>query len=103
MTAGVYAIINTVNNMAYIGSSVNIERRWCCHRSDLKLGIGPSKSIVAAWRAAGPDGFRWTILELVDGDEDALESSDGADVVLKRLERRAGSGRGTPAAEEEGG
>lgn len=116
MTAGVYVIVNKADGFVYVGSSVNIERRWCCHRSDLKLGIGPSKSMVAAWQTVGPRGFAWAVLETVD-NVDGLESAEqhwmdqytgrlynrrkwarrarplkglraiGAEVVLSRLER----------------
>lgn len=38
MRAGVYVITNQVNGKQYVGSSVNIGKRWIAHRSALRLG-----------------------------------------------------------------
>lgn len=36
--AGIYQIRNIVNGKVYIGSAVNIERRWGMHKNRLKAG-----------------------------------------------------------------
>lgn len=72
MTAGVYAIINTANGMAYIGSSINIEARWQVHRSNLKLGYLLPIGLRDAWQAVGGTGFELRVLEEVCPDEASL-------------------------------
>lgn len=34
--SGIYAIYNTIENKYYVGSSVNIQRRWNSHLRELK-------------------------------------------------------------------
>lgn len=59
MTSGVYAIINSDDGTAYVGSSVNIESRWAGHRYTYTS-----------------DAFEWVILEETEPTPDALESAE---------------------------
>lgn len=68
MTCGVYAIINTVNDKLYIGSSINIEARWAVHKSGLKRGNG-SKHLQRAWNLYGNSIFEFVILEECEKEE----------------------------------
>lgn len=56
---GVYLVRNTVNNMVYVGSSSDIERRIATHRSQLRTGKHPSKKLQAAWDEHGEDSFEF--------------------------------------------
>jgi predicted GIY-YIG superfamily endonuclease len=47
--SGVYEIKNTLNNKRYIGSSVNIQKRWYAHKRMLNLNTHPNKHLQAAW------------------------------------------------------
>lgn len=76
MTAGVYAIVNTVDGMAYVGSSVDIEIRWVNHRSTLRRGEGPSRAMVEAWQEHDGQGFEFLVLEEVLADDEALEEAE---------------------------
>jgi group I intron endonuclease len=63
---GVYEIVNTVNGKRYIGSSVNINRRWGGHRNDLDKGNHRNSHLQHAWNKYGKDCFTFTILECCD-------------------------------------
>ena len=62
---GVYQILNLVNGKFYIGSSVNIQRRFSTHRTLLRLGEHPNKYLQNAWNKYGENSFRFIILEEV--------------------------------------
>jgi hypothetical protein len=65
MTAGVYAIRNSVTNTIYIGSSQNIERRWLSHRAALRSGRHSVAPLQAAWVADGEQAFAVELLDEV--------------------------------------
>lgn len=65
MTAGVYAIRNTANGRMYVGSAINIARRWRTHRTTLHTGTA-AKAIQADWNCYGPGAFTLVILEKID-------------------------------------
>lgn len=65
MTAGIYAITNTVNGHQYVGQSEDIEQRWALHRSQLGKGKHHSRYLQRAWNAHGPDCFTFVILEVI--------------------------------------
>lgn len=67
MTCGIYKIRNKINDKFYIGSSINIEKRWNVHRT-LK---GNSKVLTAAFKKYGFDNFEFTIVEVIK-DRDTL-------------------------------
>lgn len=74
MACGIYAIVHTDTNDRYIGQSKDIHRRWRDHKRALETGSAHSTVLQEAWRAHGPDKFRFEILELCEpGDLDALE------------------------------
>ena len=64
-------IRNKVNNKVYIGSSVNIERRWYSHRYDLRCNKHNNKHLQNAWNKYGEDNFEFIVLEEVK-DKSAL-------------------------------
>lgn len=51
--SGVYEIRNTLNNKRYIGSSINIYRRWRDHKRMLNLSVHPNKHLQSAWNKYG--------------------------------------------------
>jgi group I intron endonuclease len=57
VAAGVYEIANTVNGRRYIGSSVNLEKRFGDHRRQLKDGHHHSRFLQRAWGKYGADAF----------------------------------------------
>lgn len=63
MTVGVYAIICTVTNKRYIGSSRrSIENRFSNHLSTLKKGAHYNAELQADYNALGPANFECKIL-----------------------------------------
>lgn len=63
---GVYVITNLTNGKSYVGSSVNVRRRWDNHRRDLMAGRHPNRHLQAAWRKYGSLFFTFTVVECVD-------------------------------------
>lgn len=60
---GVYAICNTLTGKRYIGSSININRRWTAHRCNLRRGSHHSDGLQADWDLCGEQHFTFELLE----------------------------------------
>jgi len=65
MKSGIYLIKNIINNKVYIGSAVNIDRRWEQHKKLLKKGKHHSCHLQLAWNKYGEQNFKFEILEEV--------------------------------------
>lgn len=63
---GIYRITNTVNGKVYIGSSVNVEARWCKHLSGLRSGKHKNAHLQAAFSQYGEVSFLIEVLEFCD-------------------------------------
>lgn len=70
MSIGIYKITNKINNNAYIGLSVNIEKRWKSHieRSKNYTNKEYDKVLYKAFRKYGIENFSFEILENCDYD-----------------------------------
>lgn len=90
MTAGIYQIKNTKNNKIYVGSSINIKRRWVEHRSDLKKMKHHSKHLQRAWYHYGEDAFVFSILEDVEDPNLLIEREQHYLDLYKPYEREIG-------------
>lgn len=66
--AGVYIIKNTVNNKCYIGSSININKRFAAHKSKLRGNYHPNKFLQASWNKYGENVFEFKVLKECDHD-----------------------------------
>lgn len=73
MTCGIYQITCWINGKIYIGSAVNIEKRWRVHRSDLKLKKHGSITLQRAWYKYGKENFTFHVLELVEDKTKLIE------------------------------
>ena len=80
--AGVYCITCNANGRVYVGSAINLARRWRQHRSSLNRGDHHSCHLMRAWQKYGPDAFEWSILELVPID--GLTKTEAKPVLLAR-------------------
>jgi hypothetical protein len=60
---GIYSITNTVNGHVYIGSAVNISRRWNDHVRHLNKNEHHSIHLQNAWILYGADCFEFSIRE----------------------------------------
>lgn len=64
-TSGIYKITCTANGKLYVGSSVNIQRRWFDHRVGLRRGVHHNLHLQNAWNKYGEQSFTFEIIELV--------------------------------------
>lgn len=62
MKAGAYAIINKLNGKQYVGSSVDVARRFAVHRMKLRKGEHHSPALQRAWDLYGEDAFAFDVL-----------------------------------------
>ena len=61
--SGIYEIRNTINGHCYIGSSVNIQKRWNEHIRDLSANKHHSIYLQRAWNKYGLDCFEFNVIE----------------------------------------
>ena len=61
MISGVYKIRNKINGKFYIGSSVDIEKRFWRHHNDLIKGIHHCIYLQRAWDKNGEDQFEFVV------------------------------------------
>lgn len=61
--AGVYRITNTITGDFYIGSSVNIGKRWSAHFRDLERGTHTNRFILRSFQKHGKESFLFEVLE----------------------------------------
>jgi group I intron endonuclease len=65
MASGVYSIASN-DGRRYIGSAVNIDKRWREHRRGLDQGKHHSRFMQRAWDKHGPEAFTFSVLLLCD-------------------------------------
>lgn len=70
---GIYAIVNLVHGGVYIGSSVQVYKRYDDHVTELKKGVHCNKKLQAAWNKYGEDNFVLGLIEEVPDKEKLLE------------------------------
>jgi group I intron endonuclease len=63
MSTGIYKISNTFNGKFYIGSAVNIEKRWRTHKTNLAQGKHHSRHLQSAWNKYGAGAFEFSVIE----------------------------------------
>lgn len=69
----IYKIKNTKNGKEYIGSSVDVERRWGQHQRLLMRGEHNNQHLQNAWEKYGGNKFEFSVIEKIGGKEDLLE------------------------------
>jgi group I intron endonuclease len=78
MSSGIYQIRNLVNGKRYIGSSLNIERRWKHHLQCLKFSYS-NKVLQKDWDLYGADAFVFEVLIYCEPDELLLKEQKRID------------------------
>lgn len=63
MKSGIYKIANIFNGECYIGSAVDIDKRWRRHKNDLQKNKHHSILLQRAWNKYGEELFEFEILE----------------------------------------
>lgn len=61
MITGVYKIQNKINNKIYIGSAVDIKKRWRDHKWYLKNNIHHNSHLQSSWNKYGANSFYFSI------------------------------------------
>lgn len=66
MASGVYIIINTINGKVYVGSSIDVEKRFGEHKSGLRNKSHKNIYLQNAWNKYGEDAFEFKALEYIE-------------------------------------
>lgn len=72
--SGVYQIRCLPNGKIYIGSAVDLRRRWEQHRGKLRRGSHHNVHLQNAWNTYGEANFSFSILELVHEPDSLLRA-----------------------------
>ena len=70
---GVYAIVNTANHKAYVGSSKNVKKRFLCHASFLRRGKHHCAHLQSSFSLRGENEFQFRVLVECATREEAQE------------------------------
>ena len=77
---GIYQITNLVNNKKYIGSSVDIKRRWAIHKTQLKNDKHPNPKLQHGWNKHGESNFLFVIISLCEREELLIKEQAAMDL-----------------------
>jgi group I intron endonuclease len=80
---GIYAIRNVRTGKFYVGSSVDMFRRWSAHRSCLNKGSHKSQKLQRSWNKYGASCFEFSVLQVV---RDIAELESIEQVWLDRMD-----------------
>lgn len=75
MLTGIYTINNVTNSKQYVGSSLDIKKRWKRHLKDLRKGIHHNCKLQLEFTEMGEDHFRLGIVELCTSNLKEKEDS----------------------------
>lgn len=95
MTCGIYEIVNNANGKRYVGSSVDIEKRWRHHLWRLGRGDHHSPALQRAWNKYGGDKFIFNVI--LECHEDVIHQEEQVEIDYKseyNVSPVAGSSRG---------
>lgn len=96
MTSGVYEIRCSANGRAYIGSAVNIKRRWARHRYDLRSSAHANPHLQRAWNKYGEEAFEFSVIEecdagcLLDAEQRELDRIESGFNIRKKADSNVG-------------
>jgi group I intron endonuclease len=62
-TVGIYKITCIPNGKIYIGSSIDVHRRWKLHKTHLNTGKHNNKYLLRAFQKYGKESFMWEVIE----------------------------------------
>jgi group I intron endonuclease len=67
--ASIYQIKNLTNSKVYVGSAVDLKRRWSVHRANLCAGTHHCTPLQNAWTKNGESAFLFQLIELCESTE----------------------------------
>lgn len=65
MISGIYCILNKRDGKVYVGSSFDVEHRWCAHLHKLRSGKHENRYLQNAWWKHGESSFEFVLLDEV--------------------------------------
>lgn len=68
MSIGIYKIENIINNKVYIGSSIDIEKRFYKHLWMLRKGVHDNNYLQNSFNEHGEENFKFSIIESCSED-----------------------------------
>jgi len=71
--SGIYTITHISNGKMYVGSAINIEKRWSEHRSELNHNKHDNPRLQNSWNKYGEYQFNFRLLEEVKDPSKLLE------------------------------
>jgi len=74
--SGIYSIRNKTNNKRYIGSSVNISKRWNTHKRYLRKQMHDNIHLQSSWNSYGEENFIFEIIEENISEEYLIEKEN---------------------------
>lgn len=104
--SGIYRIVNTNSGNLYVGSAVNLAKRWQHHKEDARNGTHYSKALQNAWDKHGEDAFSFEVIEYVENPDKLIEREQYWIDTLEAYSKgyncspTAGSPRGVKHSEE---
>lgn len=72
-SAGIYTTTHVDSQRVYVGSAVDVRRRWSEHRRQLSGGTHPNRYLQAAWSKYGEAAFAFAVVEPVTDPECLIE------------------------------
>jgi group I intron endonuclease len=72
MASAIYAIVNQTTRDMYVGSAVNVSRRWSRHAHDLRKGEHACKHLQNAFNKYGATAFDFEIIQFVEVKENLI-------------------------------
>ena len=73
-TMAVYEILFVPQSLRYIGSTIDLKRRWRRHRNDLARGTHHSQYLQNLWNKYGQSAFEFEVLEGVQDPTTLLDA-----------------------------
>lgn len=70
---GIYRIRNIINNKCYIGSSIDIRRRFYEHKHKLKFNKHPSYYLQRSYNKYKKENFTYEVIEILDDFNKLIE------------------------------
>lgn len=73
VNSGIYSINDKIIGKAYIGSSINVYKRWHRHKWELNKGIHHNRFLQNAWNKHGEGNFDFGFIEQVPDRDKLME------------------------------